>query len=573
LESVVKWKYRVVKPGEKHHTIDGYISYVEKQVDERRNNNGVFVVNEKDVIGLNDQIQTDLDDFEQSLYLDYINERKGSRGCFSNQGADVDSLVSQLKQHEGAVWIPIVSLKEDWARQYGLDSEVKWMEKARELAEEYRKELGIPASNYRWIAAFHSKSEAEQNPLTDSGCQPHLHFMIWEDVPSRSKYALKHESIDRIRQRTGSILSREYMEKHYKERNELKDEIITSSKLDIVNFADEVKSLAMNINVLMGGKGRLSIGELEKRRDIAVKILDKTENGIKLSSSEQYFAELMDIDSPASAIRAISNYNYVLERLNSLSDKVMNTELVQQWFEVSNLMRVSQHDPERLTLSDYSDMRRVVSNNILKEVKNITKDNSFIKDDLRGMLLERLELGAFKKNLSEGQIKTDLAVITSLCKTAGMDEKQATEAQRTLLERSQMEKYYAYLQHLVEEYYKMLQYGFDVTSRDFWQAMKDLRVPISQVESQFMSYNSNTYGIANSVILEPVASNVMLVNNSASVMSGKDSKSIMNIGVSDLAFIPKTKEDYEAKYNSLLDSLSSYDQSSLEYEKEELELY
>ena len=56
---------------------------------------------------------------------------------------------------------------------------------------------------------------------------------------------------------------------------------------------------------------------------------------------------------------------------------------------------------------------------------------------------------------------------------------------------------------------------------------------------------------------------------------GKDisGKSIMNIGVSDLAFIPKTKEDYEAKYNSLLDSLSSYDQSSLEYEKEELELY
>ena len=573
MESVVKWKYRVVKPGEKHHTIDGYISYVEKQVDERRNNNGVFVVNEKDVIGLNDQIQTDPDDFEQSLYLDYINERKGSRGCFSDQGADVDSLVSQLKQHEGAVWIPIVSLKEDWARQYGLDSEVKWMEKARELAEEYRKELGIPVTNYRWIAAFHSKSEAEQNPLADSGCQPHLHFMIWEDEPTRSKYALKHESIDRIRQRTGSILSREYMEKHYKERNELKDEIITSSKLDIVNFADEVKSLAMNINVLMGGKGRLSIGELEKRRDIAVKILDKTENGIKLSSSEQYFAELMDIDSPASAIRAISNYNYVLERLNSLSDKVMNTELVQQWFEVSNLMRVSQHDPERLTLSDYSDMRRVVSNNILKEVKNITKDNTFIKDDLRGMLLERLELGSFRKNLSEGQIKTDLAVITSLCKTIGMDEKQALEVQRSLLERSQMEKYYAYLQQLVEEYYKMLQYGFDVTSRDFWQAMKDMRVPISHVESQFMSYNSNPYSIANSVILDPVASNVMLVNNSASIMSGKDGKSIMNIGISDLAFIPKTKEDYEAKYNSLLDSLSSYDQSSLEYENEGLERY
>ena len=573
MESVVKWKYRVVKPGEKHHTIDGYIDYVEKQVEERRNNNGVFVVNEKDIIGLNDQIQIDPDDFEQSLYLNYINERKGSRGCFSDQEADVNSLVSQLKKHEGAVWIPIVSLKEDWARQYGLDSEVRWMEKARELAEEYRKELGIAPANYKWIAAFHSKSEAEQNPLTDSGCQPHLHFMIWEDEPTRSKYTLKHEAIERIRQRTGSILSREYMEKFYKERNQLRDDIINSSKLDINNFAEEVRFLAMNVNVLMGGKGKLTVGDIEKRRNIAVQILDKTENGVHLSSSEQYYSEMMDIDSPSSARRAISNYNYVLDRLNSLSDKVMNTELLQQWFEISDQMRASQHDPEKSTLSDYSDMRRVVSNNILKQVKTISKDNTFIKDEFRGMLLERLELGSFRKNLSEGQIKTDLAVITSLCKTAGMDEKLASEAQRTLLERSQMEKYYAYLQHLVEEYYRMLQYGFDVTSRDFWQTMKDLRVPISQVESQFMSYKSNTYGIANSVILEPVASNVMLVNNSASIMSGKGGKSIMNIGVSDLAFIPKTKEDYEAKYNSLLDSLSSYDQSSLEYEKEELELY
>ena len=189
------------------------------------------------------------------------------------------------------------------------------------------------------------------------------------------------------------------------------------------------------------------------------------------------------------------------------------------------------------------------------------------------MLLERLDTGCFKQRIPEGQIKTDLKVITGLCKTVGMDEKQALEAQRSLLERSQMEQYYAYLQQLVEEYYKILQYGFNVTSRDFWQAMKDLRVPISQVESQFMSYSSNPYGIANSVILDPVISNVMLVNNSASIMSGKDGKSIMNIGISDLAFIPKTKEDYETKYNSLLDSLSSYDQSSLEYENEELELY
>jgi len=52
-----------------------------------------------------------------------------------------------------------------------------------------------------------------------------------------------------------------------------------------------------------------------------------------------------------------------------------------------------------------------------------------------------------------------------------------------------------------------------------------------------------------------VVSNIMLVSNS-NIMSGKTGKSIMNIGASDLDFIPKTLEEYEAKYNSLLDSLS-----------------
>ena len=114
--------------------------------------------------------------------------------------------------------------------------------------------------------------------------------------------------------------------------------------------------------------------------------------------------------------------------------------------------------------------------------------------------------------------------------------------------------------------------GFDVTSNDFWQAMKDLRMPVSYHESQVMSYKANNFGIVNSAVIDPVVSNIMLVSNS-NIMSGKTGKSIMNIGAADLAFIPKTIEEYEAKYNFLLDTLSSYNQSSLEYEKEELELY
>ena len=572
MEAVVKWKFRTVKPGKKHHTIDGYISYVEKQVEERRNNSGVFAVNEKDVIGLNDIISPDNGDFQQGIYLNYINERKGSSGCFSDQGKDVDKLIRQLKSHEGAVWIPIVSLKEEEARKFGLESEALWMEKARELAEAYRKELGIDPGNYKWIAAFHSKSEAEQNPTSDAGCQPHLHFMIWEETPLINRYALKHEKIDHIRQITNSILSREYMEKYYQERNRLRDEIIASSKLNILDFAEEVKRLAVDINILMGGNGKLTVGELEKRTSISCQLMEKMTKHSSISPSEEYYQQIMDIHSPDKAKRTMNNYQNILNRLHDLSDKVMNTDLLQQWMEISNEMRASQHDPEKSTFLDYSALQRTVMNSILKEIKAMSKDNLYIKDGFRGMLLDRVENGSFRKTLTTEQIKADLKVITSLCKTAQISKEDALEAQRKLLERSQRDEFLQYLQQLIDEYYKLLQMGFDVTSNDFWQAMKDLRMPVSYHESQVMSYKANNFGIVNSAVIDPVVSNIMLVSNS-NIMSGKTGKSIMNVGASDLAFIPKTLEEYEAKYTSLLDTLSSYAQSSLEEEKEELELH
>jgi hypothetical protein len=187
------------------------------------------------------------------------------------------------------------------------------------------------------------------------------------------------------------------------------------------------------------------------------------------------------------------------------------------------------------------------------------------------MLLDRVENGSFRKGLTTEQIQDDLKVITSLCKTAQISKEDALQAQKTLLERSGRDEFMQFLQQLVEEYYKMLQMGFDVTSHDFWQAMKDLRMPVSYPESQIISYKTNNYGIVNNTLIDPVVSNIMLVNNS-SIMSGKDGRSIMNIGAADLAFIPKTLEEYETKYTSLLDALSSYGQQSSE-EKDMLELY
>ena len=575
---IVKWKYRDCRPGEDGATIDGYIDYIEDQVDDRRENGGYLVEEGDFFIGdtkqdekrLKEALNTsDSEAWNKAVYLNYINERKGSSSCFSNLGADVEELKEQVKQHDGAIWIPIVSMKEDVAKELGLDTEAAWMAKAMELAEDYRKELGIPKENFRWLAAFHSKEQADQNPDADAGSMPHLHFMLWEADPQITKYALKTEKIDKIRERTANIMTKEYMERFYEERNKLKEQLRQESLNSIDRFAQDIKKLIVDLRITMPD-GKLNVGEIEKRRNIALRLLDKYEVNKELDKKEEYFVKKLDLDSAAACKRAIRNYNNVLDELDRISADILSDDktirLVEAWYEASKNMRKAQGEElaEKITRSDLQEIQKGIKNAILNEVKKADNDKSIIAPSFRAMLLEKLDEGTLKTSTRD-DFENTVSVITELCKTVGMSQFEAMKKQEELLERSQKEEYEEYLAEIVDKVYNSYKKGFNVTSKDFWEAMRQMRVPVPKQEASVVNLTTNDYEIVSNVVLQPIqAVAVQSLEKAPDILKEEIAKGILDINLAKLTSIPLTLSDYEDKYNTMLDYYSEIGQTDFE---------
>ena len=574
---MVKWKFKVCSPGKKGQTVNNYIDYISKQVDERRKDADENALGSaahddkriKEKIG-----QAEGEEFDKLTYLKYINERKGSSSVFSDKDKDPKELVKELKKHEGAIYIPIVSLKESWANDFGLDTEAAWIDKAQELAEEYRKILNIPKENYEWVAAFHTKSEEAQNKSTDSGCQPHLHFIIWEKEPSRTKYALKEKEINNVRTRTAAVLSHDYMASRYLSRNALREEIKHLANCSLEEYADEIKGLVVDCKVLTGGKGSLTVGELDKRKYVLTCMLDKMENKGDLSKQEQYYKDKMNIKDVNDCKRTLANYVYVSEKLDKFVDTLMlredTSKIIDQWYEYSMNTRIAQgiNLAQRNTDNDLDEIKKQIKNAVLNEVKEAGDDNRKIIPAFRGMLLEKLETGSYKKELGSYDIYESSKIIASLQKSVGIDLEEAKLQQDKLLDRSDKTEYEKAVDEIIEAIYASPQMGYDVTSRDFWEAMRNLRMPVAYKDANVISYDANPYATVNNIALVPAANNLLEANKVHSLVNQKQNATILSASATSLAYTPKSFLEYEEKYNSILDAYSVFNQGVLDKEYE-----
>ena len=106
--------------------------------------------------------------------VNYIGQRKGSCGLFSDEGVTVDlTKVSQeIDNHSGNVWALIFSLKREDAERLGYNSAAQWMHLLRSRRNDIAKAMHIAPENLRWYAAYHNK---ETNP--------HAHMMVWSNNP------------------------------------------------------------------------------------------------------------------------------------------------------------------------------------------------------------------------------------------------------------------------------------------------------------------------------------------------------------------------------------------------------
>ena len=565
---VIKWKYKTIHQKDNGtNSIDGYINYISEQVNDRRNCTGPFMMNtDQYYIGNDTNMLITKDIFEVEKYADYLNYRKGSHTLFSDIHTDIDQCLQELKEHEGTIWIPIIAIKEQDALKYKLDSEEKWMNKARELAEVYRKELNIPKENYEWLAAFHIKPENDQNKEADAGSMPHLHFILFELEPDPHKRpAIRHKRLDTIKDKTASILSREFMKESYKERNDLENSIKSKSK-DLGDMSDYIHKLIYDIYSLTHGKGKLSVGEFEHASEVLIDLYDKSLSNDTLNNSELFYKKTLNLNSREDVTRALYLYSSILDRLDKIVDKILAKEdtkvLVDRFIELSSNMRSAKgyERSSNLAYEDLNSIKREIKNSILKLSKDLNYSNRFISKKFKGMLLERLEIGSVRQDLSTYEVMNTTKVVTSLLKEAGIEKDKAKEYLDKLFDTYNDEKRKKMAMLEFNRIYKKIEVGMDINTIDFWDAMKNIGMPY-----EFPSLYDpivNDHVLSDSLLLEPITRlSISALDNKISVLDVNDTETLLDKSLSSLLYIPKTKEEYEEKYALLLSAYDSYDRN------------
>lgn len=207
---IIKWKFRDTSRITKN-VMPSYVNYIEGQVLDRHKGEGAFQLFSSPFIDIpseEDFIDTVLfnnnaSDEELALasnkYNYLVEDLEKYPGLFSKPSSSISELKSSLYNHQGNVWIPIISLKESMAYDLGLDTEEKWRDVARKIMPSISNALNIPESNLNYLVAFHQKPDAMQNKQSDAGIQPHLHFIIWEKNSLREKGKINDRKLDQLK--------------------------------------------------------------------------------------------------------------------------------------------------------------------------------------------------------------------------------------------------------------------------------------------------------------------------------------------------------------------------------------
>ena len=141
---------------------------------------------------------------------------------------------------------------------------------------------------------------------------------------------MNDKEMERIHTITANVLSREYMQQQYAERNRLRDELKSDAMKNLEDYSQRVIELAMDIHILTGKEGRLNVKELEKRQAVALNILDKMETKKKLTDAENYYKNKFGINTIDDAKKVSSDYTDVIDRLDKLTDEALKMPQTQE---------------------------------------------------------------------------------------------------------------------------------------------------------------------------------------------------------------------------------------------------
>ncbi len=166
----------------------------------------------------------------RSGMADYINERLGSNGMFTDEGEVINmaAIEREIDEHPGNVWTLIFSLKREDAERLGYNSAKEWMNLIRSHRNDIAREMRIKPEHLRWYAAFHQKEE-----------HPHCHVMVWSTDPNEAY--LNTDGIRAIKRTFALDIFRQDSLETCRNQTYIRDELKSSFRDRIEEILDSIK--------------------------------------------------------------------------------------------------------------------------------------------------------------------------------------------------------------------------------------------------------------------------------------------------------------------------------------------
>ena len=228
------------------------------------------------------------DDTARDIYLQYIDERPGSNGLFTDEGVPIvlSQVQKEMNETQSNIWLHIISLRREDAERLGYNNADTWMYLLRSQRNMIAQQMKIAPENFRWYAAFHNE-----------GHHPHVHMMAYSTDPKEAFLTTK--GIETIKSNLAKGIFKQDLLQIYQKQSDVRDELREESRQRLHELAEginnssftspEIMQLMMQLtNRLAKHKGKKQYGYLDKTTK---KLVD---NIVVLLSQEERIREMYD---------------------------------------------------------------------------------------------------------------------------------------------------------------------------------------------------------------------------------------------------------------------------------------
>ena len=341
--------------------------------------------NESTIGNASDLIDEAVDSYGSEIvgldgYAKYMATRPGAvqvrdSGLFSdgNDPIDLDSVMKELKEYRGNVYMPIISLRPEDSIGYGYDNPEAWHKLIEDHRNEIAREFRIPPDHFKWVGAYHHAVNE------DGYVHNHIHMIIWSTNPNDGwQSTMTGNNIRAILAKDifANELQDIYEEKNVA-RNAIKEE--AGQRLNaMLNLIEDYPSQSNTLvcrefitlaESLKDVKGRKYYKYLPKEKKLMVDniVNDLVESDPRLKKMLETWAEAKD-----KQIKIYSNGEYVLppiteiKEFNSLKNMVINQAVsynkdLQISAKINAIEKAEQREAETLAQKGLQNLSRALA--------------------------------------------------------------------------------------------------------------------------------------------------------------------------------------------------------------------